>query len=58
MKKWNVACAVSGQAWCQVEAATYDEAIKAAKESEDWELEDWDRNWSNFGGSIYASEVK
>jgi len=58
MKKWNVACAVSGQAWCEVEAATYDEAIEAAKENGDWKLEEWDCDFSDYSGSIDASEVK
>jgi len=58
MAKWTVECALTGKAWCEVEADTQDEAIEVAKEKEDWRLIEWDCNWSDYSGFIDASEVK
>ena len=58
MKKWYVTCALHGKATCVVEAEIHGDAIEAAKESGNWELDEWDCDWSDHRGSINASEVK
>ena len=58
MKKWYVICDLIGTASCHVDAETHDEAIEAAKDNGHWELKDWDCDFSDYSGSIDASEVK
>jgi len=56
VRTWTVTCKINGEASCTVEAETYDDAIRLAKEEGEWVNTEWDCNWSEYNGSIDASE--
>jgi hypothetical protein len=58
MAVYLVNAKIEGTAWVDVEADSEEEAIKLAKSSGDWEIDEWELNTRGYLGGYITAELE
>jgi hypothetical protein len=58
MATYNITAAISGKAFCSVEADSEAEAIEKAKAQGSWEIDEWDLDTEPYRGGFIDAELE